>query len=135
MSRGPKIVVRNSAAPVAKAITLNADPKWPGVTDDYVVRYEGHLIGRIRLGGERYGQGNSWEWTIDVPMAMPKWARGSAEGRDACMKDFTAAWGRLLKETSPERLERAFELERAVAARQQTMDKEQAGSNLRDGAD
>jgi hypothetical protein len=123
MSSGPNILVRNPAAPIAKAITLKASPKWPGVTDDYVVRHEGHSIGRIRLGGERYGQGNTWEWTIDVPMAMPKWARGSAESRDACMKDFTAAWGRLLKETSPERLERAFELERAVAARQQAMGK------------
>jgi hypothetical protein len=122
MSSGPKILARNPAAPIAKAIALNVSPKWPGVTDDYVVRDDGHLIGRIRLGGERYAQGNTWEWTIDVPMAMPKWARGSAESRDACMKDLTAAWGRFLKETSPERLERAFELERAVAARQQTMD-------------
>jgi len=81
------------------------------------------VIGRIRLGGERYGQGNTWEWSIDVPMEMPAWARGSAEGRDACMKDFTAAWERFSKETSPERLERAWELERAVAARQQSMGK------------
>jgi hypothetical protein len=32
------------------------------------------------------------------------------------------AWGRFLKETSPERLERAWELDRAVAARQQRME-------------
>jgi hypothetical protein len=75
----------------------------------------------MRLGGERYAQGNTWEWSIDIPMAMPPWASGSAESRDACMKDFTAAWGRLLKETSPERLERAWELERAFAARYQRM--------------
>jgi hypothetical protein len=106
---------------MAKAITLNASPKWPGVKDDYVVRYESHLIGRIRLGGERYAQGNTWEWSIDVPMEMPDWASGSAESRDACMKDFTAAWGRFLKATSPERLARALELERAFAARRQRM--------------
>ncbi|MGZ5508645.1 MAG: hypothetical protein ACXWKH_19905 [Limisphaerales bacterium] len=106
---------------MAKAITLNASLKWRDVKDDYVVRYEGHLIGRIRLGGERYSQGNTWEWSIDVPMAMPAWARGSAESRDACMKDFTAAWGRFLKATSPERLARALELERAFAARYQRM--------------
>lgn len=104
---------------MAKAITLNACPKWTDVKDDYVVRYEGHLIGRIRLGGERYSQGNTWEWSIDVPMAMPVWASGSAESRDACMKEFTTAWGRLLKATSPERLARALELERAFAARHQ----------------
>ena len=104
---------------MAKPITLNASPKWPDVKDDYVVRYDGHLIGRMRLGGERYSHGTTWEWSITVPMAMPVWASGTAESRDACMKDFTAAWGRFLKETDPERLERAWELERAFAARQQ----------------
>jgi hypothetical protein len=99
-------------------ITLNAKPKWPDVKDDYLVRYNEHVIGRIRLGGERYSHGTTWEWSIDVPMALPVWAKGSGESRDACMNAFTAAWGRLLKET---RLERAWELERAFAARQQRM--------------
>jgi hypothetical protein len=112
-------VVRTAAAPAAKAVALKASPKWPDVKDDYVVRNDGHLIGRIRLGGERYAQGTTWEWSITVPMAMPVWANGTGESRDACMKDFTIAWGRFLKETSPERLERAWELERAFAARQQ----------------
>jgi hypothetical protein len=119
MSDAPPIVVRTAAAPVAKTVTLKASLKWPDVKDDYVVRYDGHLIGRIRLGDERYAQGTNWEWSITVPMAMPDWARGSAENRDACMKDFTAAWGRFLTETDPARLERAWELERAFAARQQ----------------
>ena len=104
---------------MAKAITLNASPKWPDVKDDYIVRYDGHLVGRMRLAGERYAHGTTWEWSITVAMAMPAWASGTAESRDACMKDFTAAWGRFLKQTSPERLERAWELERAFAARQQ----------------
>jgi len=104
---------------VANTITLKASLKWPEIKDDYVVRYDGHLIGRIRLGGEQHAQGTTWEWSITVPMAMPDWASGSAENRDACMKDFTAAWGRFLKETDPARLERAWELERAFAARQQ----------------
>ena len=103
---------------MAKPITLKASLKWPEVKDDYVVRYDGHLIGRIRLGDERFSQG-TWEWSITIPMAMPDWVRGSAENRDACMKDFTAAWGRFLKETDPARLERAWELERAFAARHQ----------------
>lgn len=90
---------------MAKAMTLNAGLKWPDVEDDYVVRYEGHVVRRIRRGGERYGEGNNWEWSIDVPMAMPAWANGVAEGRDACMKEFTSAWGRLLKETSRARLD------------------------------
>src|SRR5258705_11702818 len=73
----------------------------------------------MRLGGERYSHGTTWEWSIAVPMAMPVWANGTGESRDACMKDFTTAWGRFLKETDPARLERARELERAYAARQQ----------------
>jgi hypothetical protein len=106
MSDAPQIVVRPATAPVAKPITLKASLKWPDVKDDYVVHYEGHLIGRIRLGDPRYEQ-ETWEWNLTVPMAMPDWARGRAENRDACMKDFTAAWGRFLKETDPARLQRA----------------------------
>jgi hypothetical protein len=117
MSDAPQIVVRPVAAPV-KPITLKASLKWPDVKDDYLVHYEGHLIGRIRLGDPRYEQG-TWEWNLTVPMAMPDWASGTAENRDACMKDFTAAWGRFLKEADPARLQRAWELERAFAARHQ----------------
>jgi hypothetical protein len=106
---------------MAKTKPLHASLKWPDVKDDYVVRYHGHLVGRIRLGGERYSHGTTWEWSIDVPMELPDWARGSAQSRDACMNDLSAAWGRLLKQTSPARLERAWELERAFAARQQRM--------------
>jgi hypothetical protein len=76
---------------MAKTKPLHASLKWPGVKDDYVVRYDGHLVGRIRLGGERYSHGTTWEWSISVPMEMPVWANGSAKSRDAGMKDFTAA--------------------------------------------
>jgi len=103
-----------------KQFTLNVTLKWPDVQDDYVVRYEGHLIGRIRLGGELYSHGTTWEWSITVPMAVPVWGNGTAESRDACMKEFTAAWRRFLNETSPERLQRALELERAFVKRQNT---------------
>jgi hypothetical protein len=106
---------------MAKTKPLPGSLKWPDVKDDYVVRYDGHLIGRMRSGGERYTHGTTWEWSIAVPMAMPVWAKGTAESRDACMKDFTAAWGRLLKEISPQRLERAWELGRAFVARRQRM--------------
>ena len=47
MSDAPQMAVRIAAAPVAKAITLKASLKWPDVKDDYLVRYDGHLIGRI----------------------------------------------------------------------------------------
>src|SRR6202035_4749574 len=97
---------------MAKTISLQASPTWPGIKDDYVLWHEGHKIGRIRLAE------TAWEWHMTVPMAMPAWANGSAGSLDECGKAFGAAWGRLLNETSPARLERAWELERAVEARQ-----------------
>ena len=106
---------------MTKQIILNASPKWPDVKDDFIIRQEGHVVGRMRLGGERYSHGNTWEWSITIPMEMPVWTSGSAEGRDACMKAFTAAWARLVKETNPARMKRAFELERAFEARKKQM--------------
>ncbi len=80
---------------MAKSITLNASPTWSGVNDDYVLRYEGHAIGRIRWAE------TAWEWHITIPMAVPEWASGSADNLDECRKAFAAAWGRFLNETSP----------------------------------
>jgi hypothetical protein len=100
---------------MARTITLNARPTWDGVKDDYVLVYQGHLIGRIRFAE------TAWEWQINVPMAMPTWARGRSNNLDEGKRAFAEAWGRFLNETSPERLERAWELERAVEARQQRM--------------
>jgi hypothetical protein len=100
---------------MAKTITLNASPTWSGVTDDYLLRYEGHVIGRVRLAE------TAWEWHITVPMAMPAWAGGSAGSLDECGRAFAAAWARFLQETSPARLERAWELQRAAEARRQRM--------------
>jgi len=98
-----------------KTITLNASPTWPDVENDYILRYERHTIGRIRLAE------TGWEWHISIPMAMPDWAKGKAESLDACRRAFAAAWGKLLIETSPERLERAWELDRAFEKRQQNI--------------
>ena len=98
---------------MAKTITLKASLTWPDVKNDFVLRYEGHAIGGIRLDE------NIWAWHITIPMAMPAWASGTTDSLEESKKAFAAAWGRLLNETSPERLERAWELERAVEARQQ----------------
>jgi hypothetical protein len=94
-------------------ITINAQPRWPDVNDDYAVQFEGHSIGRVRLDGV------NWVWSITIPMALPAWAEGSAASRDEGFKALAAAWGRLLAQTSPERLQRAWELEKAFEARQQ----------------
>ena len=101
---------------MAKHITLNASPTWAGVKNDYVLRYEGHIIGRMRAAEA------AWEWHITVPMAMPARAEGSASSLDEAKSAFATAWGRLLTETSPDRLARAWELERAVEARQQRLE-------------
>lgn len=94
-------------------ITINAQLRWPDIRDDYVVQFEGHSIGRARLDGK------VWVWNITIPMALPEWAEGATASRDESFKALAAAWGRLLGQTSPERLQRAWDLEKAFAARQQ----------------
>ena len=96
---------------MAKTITLNATPTWPGVKDDYVLRFEGRVVGRIRFAV------SAWEWHLTVPMAMPPWAEGKTSSLDEARKGFAAAWGRLLTETPPERLACAWELEDAAENR------------------
>lgn len=96
---------------MARTITLNSRPTWPDVKDDYVLRYEGHLIGRIRFADA------VWQWQINIPMALPPWAQGSTSSLDDARKALAVAWGRLLAETSPERLERAWDIERTAEAR------------------
>jgi hypothetical protein len=100
---------------MAKTVTLNASPSWPGAKNDYALRYEQYAVGRIRLAE------TAWEWQITVPMAMPSWAQGKAVSLDEAKRGFGAAWGRLLNETSPERLARAWDLARAAEARQVRM--------------
>jgi hypothetical protein len=100
---------------MATKITIDASLRWPDIRDDYVVRFEGHSIGRVRLDG------TSWVWNITIPMALPEWAEGAAASRDDGLKTLAAAWGRLLTQTSPERLQRAWDLEKAFEVRQQKM--------------
>ena len=96
-------------------ITIDARPRWPDVRDDYSIQFEGHSIGRVRLDG------TAWVWSITIPMALPDWAEGSSASRDDSFKALAAGWGKLLSQTSPERLQRAWELEKAFEARQQRM--------------
>ncbi len=93
--------------------TINAQLRWPDVRDDYVLQFEGHSIGRVRLDG------TNWVWSITIPMALPEWAEGTAANRDESFKTLGAAWGKLLSQTSVERLQRAWDLEKAFEVRQQ----------------
>jgi hypothetical protein len=97
---------------MSKNITIDAHPRWPDVRDDFAVHFEGHSIGRVRLDGAH------WIWSITIPMALPDWAEGTAASRDEGFKTLASAWGKLLMQTSPERLQRAWELEEAFEARQ-----------------
>jgi hypothetical protein len=78
------------------------------------VHFQGHSIGRVRLELGR------WVWCVTIPMAVPEWAEGMAASRDDAFKALASAWGRLLAQTSPERLQRAWELEKAFELRRQT---------------
>ncbi len=94
-------------------IVIDARPRWPDVQNDYAVQFEGHSIGRVRLDG------TIWVWSITIPMALPEWAEGTAANRDESFKMLAAAWGKLLAQTSAERLQRAWDLEKAFETRQQ----------------
>ncbi|TWA99169.1 hypothetical protein [Bradyrhizobium stylosanthis] len=98
-------------------ITLSIRPKWPDIPDHYAVRSQGQEIGRIRHAADAGRPDRSWEWFIVIPMGLPAWASGAAQDRDAAVKAFSAAWGRLLNETQPERLQRAWELQGAAQSR------------------
>ncbi|MBX9648034.1 MAG: hypothetical protein K2X57_13390 [Xanthobacteraceae bacterium] len=75
---------------MAKTISLNASPAWPGVKDDFLLHYEGHNIGRIRRLGV------TWDRSITIPMAMPAWAQGR-RGRKEVLTVSTIARRPLLR--------------------------------------
>lgn len=94
-----------------QSISLNAKLRWPDVRDHYVVVYEGHAIGTIHRSGD------SWSWSISVPMGLPDWSIGNASSLHEGIKALGNAWAGILKSTSAERLQRAWDLERAAEAR------------------
>jgi hypothetical protein len=96
---------------MGKTITITSRLKWPDVKDDYVMTFEGHTIGRIRRTE------TAWSWYIELPMAVPDWASGVAASLEDCQRAFVTGWLRFLQENSAERIERAWELERAAEAR------------------
>jgi hypothetical protein len=88
-------------------IALNARLKWPD-EDDYLIWQEEHAIGRIRLVADPKMPATPWEWSVTVPLAMPEMGERHGQSRDTCMKGFSSAWARFLKETPSRRLERAW---------------------------
>jgi hypothetical protein len=94
-----------------QAITLNVAPRWPEIKDNYLVRSEGHTIGHVRLAE------TGWVWAITIPMGLPDWTVGRAASLEDSLKALAAAWTRLLGETSRDRLQRAWDLEKAAEAR------------------
>ncbi|MDA9536601.1 hypothetical protein ACM41_10030 [Bradyrhizobium sp. CCBAU 21362] len=94
-----------------QSISLNAKLRWPDVKDHYVVIYEGHVIGNVHRSGD------SWSWSISVPMGLPDWSVGNAASLHDGIKALGNAWAAILKSTSAERLQRAWDLERAAETR------------------
>src|SRR5205085_6351781 len=103
-------------------LTIDASPRCPDVRDDYAVRFQGHSIGRVPLDAA------GWGWSITIPMALPDWAEGVTASRDDSLKALASAWGRLLSQTSPERLQRAWDLEKAFETREQKLSAAQPDS-------
>ncbi len=76
---------------MAKTITLNASLTWPDVKNDFVLRYEGHAIGGIRLDE------NIWAWHITIPMAMPAWASGTTDSLEEFKESLRGSLGKALE--------------------------------------
>jgi hypothetical protein len=57
-----------------------------------------------------------WVWAI-APMALREWTAGGAASLQDSIKALAAVWAKLLNQTSPERLQRAWDCERAAEAR------------------
>jgi len=94
-----------------QAISLSLNLRWPEVKNDYLVRFEEHTIGHVRLAE------SGWVWAITVPMALPEWTVGSAPSLEDSIKALAGAWTRILNQTPPERLQRAWDFEKAAEAR------------------
>jgi hypothetical protein len=99
-----------------RKITLNVQNKWPGVPDDYVIRFDGHEIGRLRRDSPSGGS-DGWSWMLTVTMMLPDWTRGTSTDRDSGLRELAKSWQRLLAETDPQRIERLWELERTAEMR------------------
>jgi hypothetical protein len=95
-----------------KTIALNARLRWPDVKDNYVVSYEGHDIGGV------YKAESAWAWSVTVPMALPEWTTGYAPDLHEGIKALGSAWSKVLSQTSPERLQRAWDIETTALARE-----------------
>ncbi|WP_234680675.1 hypothetical protein [Bradyrhizobium monzae] len=94
-----------------KTISLKAKLRWPDVKDHYLVIYEEHAIGSLHRSGD------NWRWSISIPMGLPDWSVGNASSLHEGIKALGNAWTRVLKSTSTERLQRAWDLERAADTR------------------
>lgn len=99
-----------------QSISLEAKLRWPDVKDHYIILHEGHAIGNVHRSGE------SWSWSISIPMGLPDWSVGSTSSLHEGIKGLGNAWASILKSTRPERLQRAWELEKAAEARSKVAD-------------
>jgi hypothetical protein len=63
-----------------------------GLSDYRVIR-DGRAIGRIRLADER-SESVTWEWSVNPPLPIPSWAKGTAASLQDAKVAFQEAWQR-----------------------------------------
>ena len=70
----------------------NLSLRLVGLSDYRAVR-DGRAIGRIRLADER-SEALTWEWSINPPLPIPSWAKGTAATLQEAKTAFQEAWRR-----------------------------------------
>lgn len=69
-------------------VRLNTSSTGDDVQNDFTPRYEGHVVGRIRLAPDAASSASLWEWQITLPVMIPDWARGRAGSHHRPSLDF-----------------------------------------------
>jgi len=72
---------------------------------DYRIICDGRAIGRIRLADER-SEGATWQWSINPPLPIPSWAKGTATTLQDAKTAFQEAWQRFYATLTPADIER-----------------------------
>jgi hypothetical protein len=70
-----------------------------------------HRVGRIRLAGDRTSP--AWLWSINPPIPVPAWVRGTAPTLDDAKAAFREAFHQFAAQTTVEQWRRCFETQGA----------------------
>ena len=79
------------------------------IANDYVVKFEGRPVGRIRETGERIGHNPGWDWVINPPIPIPTWCHGSTDDLEQAKAALKEAWENFYATLRPEDIKRWHE--------------------------